>query len=215
MQHTITGAKARVRGDRGPLFCRAAAPRGGKAREHRVAARLLALFVARAVALPIEIGPGVALLCLDVAAKLDAFARQLHEETRWWVHVRVAEERSPARVREIRAIFRARDADRTEAALLLELRLFSAGDRPDVREDPLLHAGHEHDRELETLDGMHGDKGRRGFGVLVFVDVGHERDLLEEARQLLLLGQRDIVLGEGAELLHVGPTLLALLGPVL
>src|SRR5204862_92488 len=84
----------------------------------RIAPRLLALLVAHAVALPIELGPRVALLCLDVAAKLDAFARKLHQETRGRVHVRAAEERAPPRVGQIAAILRARDADVTEAALL-------------------------------------------------------------------------------------------------
>src|SRR4029077_16809205 len=123
MQHAIARSKTRVGRDRDALFRRAAAPRWRQSGEHRIAARLLALFVPSPIALPIEIGPRVALFGLDVAAELDAFARQLHEETRRWVHVRVTEERSAARVRQIRAILRARDADVAQSPLLFELRL--------------------------------------------------------------------------------------------
>src|SRR5206468_11399607 len=41
------------------------------------------------------------------------------------------------------------------------------------------------------------------------------RDLFEETRKLFLLGQGDVILGQCAELLHVGPPLLALFGTVL
>ena len=127
----------------------------------------------------------------------------------------MTEERSTARVGQIRAVLRAGDADVTEAPLFFQLRLFPAIDRADVRENALLHTGHEHDRELEALHRVHGDERRGGLGLLVLVDVRHERDLLEEARKLLVLGQPNVVLGKRAELLHVGPALLSLLGAVL
>src|SRR5207249_11782069 len=117
----IAGAKSRLLVDRGALFRRATRPCGRKTREHRIAPRLLALLVASAVALPVEVGPRVALLGLDVAAKLDAFARQLHQKARRRIHVGVTEERSPSCVREIRAVLRARDPDVAEARLLREL----------------------------------------------------------------------------------------------
>src|SRR5207302_11330046 len=72
MGHAIARAKLRFRRTCAPLFRRTAAPRGGQPREHRIAPRLLALLVARAVALPVEFGPRVALLRFAAAAKLDA-----------------------------------------------------------------------------------------------------------------------------------------------
>src|SRR5438034_334531 len=77
---TIAGAKARLRDDRGALLRCAAGPRAGQAGEHRIATRLLALLVPRAVAFPVQLGPRVALLRLDVAAELHPFARQLREK---------------------------------------------------------------------------------------------------------------------------------------
>ena len=61
---------------------------------------------------------------------------------------------------------------------------------------------------------MHGDERRRRLGVLVFVDVGHERDLLEEGRELLVLRDRGVVLGERPQLEHVRPALLTFVGAV-
>ena len=62
---------------------------------------------------------------------------------------------------------------------------------------------------------MHGDERRGRLGVAVLVDVGHQRDLLEEGRELLLLREAKEVFGEGPQLLHVRPALLAVLGAVL
>ena len=84
-----------------------------------------------------------------------------------------------------------------------------------MRENALLHSRHEDDGELEALDRVHRDQRGGRLGVLVLIDIGNEGDLFEEARKLLVLRQRDVVLGERAELLHVGPALLPLLGPVL
>ena len=84
-----------------------------------------------------------------------------------------------------------------------------------MREDALLHAGHEHDRELEALHGVERDERRGRRRLLPLVLVGHERDLLEERRQLLVERKRDEFLREAAQLEHVRVTLLALLSAVL
>jgi hypothetical protein len=97
------------------------------------------------------------------------------------------EQRPPSRVGEVAPILGAGDADITEAPLLLELGLAPAVDGTRMRKDALLHARQEHDRELEPLDGVHGDQRRRRLRVLIFVDVGDEGDFLEEARQLLVV----------------------------
>src|SRR5207244_12320350 len=97
---TVAGAKARLRDDRGAFLRCAAGPRAGQAGEHRIATRLLALLVATAIALPIELGPRVALLFLDVSAQLDDLARGLHEIARRRLHVSAVEEHVPDRVRE-------------------------------------------------------------------------------------------------------------------
>src|SRR5438046_2606611 len=87
---TIAGAKARLRDDRGALLRCAAGPRAGQAGEHRIATRLLALLIPRAIAFPVQLGPRVALLCLDVSAHVDALARALHKNARRWIHVLAA-----------------------------------------------------------------------------------------------------------------------------
>jgi hypothetical protein len=71
-------------------------------------------------------------------------------------------------------------ADVTEATLFLELLGVTALERADVRQNSLLHADHEHRRELEALGGVQGDQ-RDGVGLLVvFVDVGDQRNVFEE-----------------------------------
>src|SRR5438309_401186 len=214
----LRGARSAIpRLGRGRGTCprRATGPRRRKPGEHLVAPRLLSLLVSRAVALPIELRPRVALFGLDAAAQLDALARELHEESRGRIHVGMAEERSAAGVREIRAVLGPRDTDVAEPTLLLELGFASALDRASVRKDPFLHPGPESDGEVEPLYGVHRDERRRGLRVLVLVDVGHERDLLEEARQLLVLWKSGELFGESPELLDVCPALLPLFGPVL
>src|SRR2546425_1643788 len=192
-----------------------AGPRGRKTGEHRVPARLLSLFIARAIPFPVELRPGVAFLGLDAATELDALARELHEKARWRVHVGVAEERPAPSVREVHPILGARDPDVAKAALFLELGFAAALDRAGVRKHPFFHPGHEDDREFKTFDGVHRDERRRWLRVLVFVHVGHERDLLEKARELFLQWERDELLGERPELLDVRPALLSLFRPIL
>ena len=118
-----------------------------------------------------------------------------------------------SRVAQEAAVHRARDAHVAETALLLELALLL--ERARVREHALLHAAHEHDRELESLHSVERDQGggRRRF--LPFVLIRHERDLLEERRQLLIERQRDELLGDAAQLHHVGVSFFSFLGPIL
>src|SRR5712691_1430373 len=62
--HLVPGAKARLARDGAALALGPAGPFVGQSREHRVAARGLALLVPRAVPLPVELGPRVTLLQL-------------------------------------------------------------------------------------------------------------------------------------------------------
>ena len=72
------------------------------------------------------------------------------------------------------------DADVGEPALLLHL--VGLGERPDVREDALLHADEEHHRELQALGRVqrHQHDLVFDFAVGQLVGVGDEGDLLEE-----------------------------------
>src|SRR3989454_2358032 len=213
--HLVPGAEPRFGRSSGPCPRRTTGPGRRKTGEHLVAPRLFPLLVSHPVALPIELGPRVALFGLDLAAQLDPLARKLHEKPRRRIHVRAAEERSAASVREVRAIFGPGDAHVAEATLLFELGLAAALDRARVGKDTFLHTGHENDRELQTLYRMHRDERRRRLRVLVFVDVRHERDLLEKARQLLLLWKAGELFGQRTQLLDVRPALLPFFGPVL
>ena len=144
---------------------------------------------------------------------LDALGRQLEQETRRRVLVGPSEQHPAAREREERAVFRARDPHICETALLLDALLVV--ERSRVREHAVLHPGEEDDGELEPLDRVQRDERGDRLGLGEFVLVRNERDLLQERGQLLLLREREELLGEAPKLEHVGVPLLALLGPVL
>ena len=144
---------------------------------------------------------------------LDAFARQLHEKARRGVVVGAPEERAVPCVREVHAILRARDPHVGEPALLFDALLVLERSVPG--EHTLFHPRHEHDRELQSLHGVHRDERRRGLRLDVLVDVRDEGDLFEERRQLLLARIDEEVLSERPQLEHVAPALLALVGAVL
>src|SRR5260221_641280 len=80
---------------------------------------------------------------------------------------------------------------------------------------PVLHPGEEDDRELEPLHRVQRDERGDRFGLGEFVLVRNERDLLQERGQLLVLREREELLGQAPKLEHVGVPLLPLLGPVL
>ena len=147
----------------------AAGPCAGKSGERGVAARGLAFLVALPVAFPVEVGPDIALLCLDATAVLDALGRELEQEARRRVLVGPSEQHPPACEREERAVLRARDADIREPALLLDALLVI--ERARVREHAVLHAGEEDDRELQALHRVQRDerRDRFRFGELVLV----------------------------------------------
>src|SRR6185503_13484347 len=171
------------------------------------------LFVALAVAFPVEVGPYVALLRLDAATVLDAFRWELEQEARRRVLVGTAEQHPPSRECQERAVLRASDADIGEAALFLDAVLVV--ERARMGEHAVLHAGEEDDRELEALHRMQRDERRDGLGLGELVLVRDERDLFEERGQLLLLREREELLGEAAQLEHVRVSLLPFLGAVL
>ena len=112
------------------------------------------------------------------------------------------------RVREIEALARARDADVAESALLLDLVLVVH--RPGVREHALLHAGQEHGRELESLGRVECHQGHPRALVLQLVDVGHQRDPVEEPLERRARFGAHVVLGGRDQLLEIFQACLGL-----
>ena len=116
-------------------------------------------------------------------APVDQVDRHLVEEPRR----RVVRGRPPGgaddRPRDVEPLLGAGHADVREPALLLELGLVA--ERPGVREDAVLEAGQEHDRELQALGGVQGHQ-RDHPGVVALgsvgdlVGVGDQRHPLEE-----------------------------------
>src|SRR5438094_63706 len=105
MAHVVAGAELRLaRCDLPPRRFAPTGPRTGEPGHRLIAARGLALFVARAALTPVEVGPLIALLGLDGVALLDAVGRELAEESRGRVFVGPAEQHPVARVREIRPV---------------------------------------------------------------------------------------------------------------
>ena len=96
---------------------------------------------------------------------------------------------------------RAGERDVAQAALLLHfIRL---ADAAQAGENALLAADDEHRRKLQALGRVHGHERDAVHGLVVVIEVGIERDLVEEARERGVIG----LLGEGndvrLELLHV------------
>ena len=120
--------------------------------------------------------------------------------------------RPPPGVRQVQPPLRPGDPDVGEPALLLELLLVV--ERPAVREEALLEAGDEHDRELEALGGVERDERHRVGVALVRVLVGDEGRLLEQPVERVV-GREVVVAGrDRAQLEQVRPALLAVLGAV-
>src|SRR5258708_4655047 len=136
---TSSSSARAVHGRGGDVGCRAA-PRGGGVGGGRVVPRPPPFLVALAAALPVELLPLVALLGLDLAAQLDVRGK-LAEEPRGRILVRASEELAPSREREVAAVHRAGDRDVAEPALLLDLPFVL--ERARLREDALLHPGHD------------------------------------------------------------------------
>ena len=90
---------------------------------------------------------------------------------------------------DLRAAPRAREPDMGEAALLFEPGAALIVERALVRQQAFLPAGQEHGVELEPLGGMQRHDRDR-FGALAAVGVHHQRDVLEEAAEVLELLHR-------------------------
>ena len=114
--------------------------------------------------------------------------RDLEQEPRRDAHPAAAPGRPPPGVRQEQPPLRPRDPDVGEPALLLELLLVV--ERPAVREQALLEAGDEHDRELEALRRVERDQRDRVGVALVRVLVGDERGLLEQPVERVLRATR-------------------------
>ena len=94
-------------------------------------------------------------------------------------------------------------------ALLLDAAV-ALLERADVGQQPLLHPGEEHHRELETLDLVQRDQGDPVGRVVERVDVGHQGHVLEELGQSLRRRHVGVLGGQADELGDVGPALLVL-----
>lgn len=93
-------------------------------------------------------------------AKLDILKRNLVEEARARVGRSRAVGAARGRIGQKQALTGARDGNVGQATFLLELaRIIAAAKVVHVREDALLHAGHEHRRELQALGGVDGHHG--------------------------------------------------------
>ncbi len=79
--------------------------------------------------------------------------------------------------------------DMRKAALFLEADAALVVERALAREQAFLPAGQEHGVEFEPLGGMHGHDRDR-FARLALVGVHHQRDVLEEAGEVLELLHR-------------------------
>src|SRR6266699_1550184 len=93
------------------------------------------------------------------------------------------------REKDVGAAARARNPDMGEAALLLEAGAALVGERALMRKQAFLPARQEHGVELESLGGMQGHDRDR-FGVGRAVGIHDQRDVLEEALQVLELVHR-------------------------
>ncbi len=75
---------------------------------------------------------------------------------------------------------------------------------PCVREDPLLHPGQEHDRELQTFGRVERhERHLPGVGVRDLVSVRHQRHSLQETCQGWLFGHLFVVGSHGLQLAEV------------
>jgi hypothetical protein len=116
------------------------------------------------------------------------------------------------RMDEVQPILGARHAHVGQASLLLELTLVL--ERTAMGQQPLLQPDDEDDRELEPLGRVEGDERDAVRHVLQLVLVADERHLLEEAGEPLGRGDLVELGGVAAQLEHVRPALLALVGAV-
>ena len=136
-----------------------------------------------------------------LALALDLALRQLRQEPRRQVVPAGAEDRPRVRVRQREPLAGAGHPDVAEPPLLVLGVLL---ERALVREEPLLHADHEDDRELEPLGVVQRHQGDvRALGV-ERVLVGEERDLLQErVERGLLLAAFLVLARDPDELLEV------------
>jgi hypothetical protein len=108
----------------------------------------------------------------------DEVTGDLVEEPAGRVVLAGAEQHPTPGVGEVEPLLGPGDADIGEAALLFHLVGLAEG--PDVREDPVLQADAEHDRELESLGRVEGHEHDRRVVLGELVGVGHQADLFEE-----------------------------------
>ena len=100
-----------------------------------------------------------------------------------------------------------------QSALLLQLLLavhsLAAG------EDTLLHTGDKHHREFQALGGVQGHQHHRVLIVVIGVNVGHQRHILQKVGQLKVLVLLLIFNEHGGKFLDIVQPILVLLRVVL
>src|SRR5688572_10880480 len=127
---------------------------------------------------------------------LDELGGDLAQETRRRRERLGAVHATLLRMREVQLALGTRDADVAEAALLLETR--GVVQRALMREQAVLHAAKEQQRELETLRGV---QRHELYDVLIRVGLAvarlehGEREKLRERRQVGLLRAHDLARG--------------------
>ena len=99
--------------------------------------------------------------------------------------MRRPEHRAPIRVAQIQHVLRPRDPDIAQPPLLLQLVFVAHAAL--VREDPLLHPHHEHQRKLQTLGRVQRHQRHLAVQVLGLVNVRDQRDVLQEPPQARIL----------------------------
>ena len=126
------------------------------------------------------------------ATKLDILKWNLVEEARARIGRGRAVGAARGRIGQEQTLASARDGDVGQAALLLELaRVIAAAKVVHMREDALLHAGHEDRRELQALGGVNGHHGDGMRLAGERVQVGAQSQPLHERRQRFA-GERSI-----------------------
>ena len=141
--------------------------------------------LARRVLLLVAAGLGIAVAARDVEL-LNIFLRDLLDKAGDTICRRAAEEHTLAGTRENEVLARAGERDVAEAALLLHL--VRLADAAQAGENTLLAADDEHRRKLQALGRVHGHERDAVHGLVVVIEVGIERDLVEESRERGIIG---------------------------
>ena len=183
--------------------------RAGTGRGRHLAARrccgtltcIAAVTVSAAVIVP-RVLPGVA-AGYRLGQPLHVVLRDLTKEPGGHTGCCFAVQRALAGVGQRQLLFGAGHGHIAQPALLLHLVAIAHGAISGKK--PLLHAHHKYLGEFQALGGVHGHHGHAVVAVHPAVQVGVQRDLIQEAGETRLraLGVFQVGQDAGAQLLHV------------